>query len=176
MAIVTPEAQLVALFNAKNSGMPQALTVADVDFSVASVLDGGSEGRNSKATITAKTGSEHFTGAKELHYTRLAASIVGAKAVTADLADWDTDAEVLAILNADVIAAGKTEDAFELDELTITRDGTGTDEDPMVITVALNPGHLKYIDGQVAVYTVTEEIQKTDLSGTDGELDGFTVA
>ncbi|ANZ48459.1 hypothetical protein BIZ78_gp116 [Erwinia phage vB_EamM_Caitlin] len=176
MAIVTPQAQLVALFNAKNSGLAQALTVADIDFGTVSVLDGGTGGRESKVTITAKAGSEHFTGAKELHYTRLAAGIVGAKAVTAALADWDTDEEVLAVLNADVITAGKTEDAFALADLTIGRTGTGTDEDPMVITITINAGHLKYNEGQVAVYTVTEEIQKTDLSGTDGELDGFTVA
>jgi hypothetical protein len=42
--------------------------------------------------------------------------------------------------------------------------------------VSINAGHIKYLPGQVATYTVTEEIQKTDLSTTDGELDGFTVA
>ena len=173
MAIVSFKTQLVALFNAKNTGLAQALTVDDVDFGTVTALEGGADGRESKVTITAQAGSEHFSGAKELHYTRLAASVVGAKAVTADLADWDTDAEVLAILNADVIAAGKTEDAFAADELTITRAGTGTDEDPMIITAAIKAGHIKYNEGTVATYTVTKEIQKTDLSATNGELDGF---
>lgn len=174
MAIKSFKEQLVALFNAKNSSLAQALTVADVDISVASALDGGTGGRDTKATLTAKAESEHFTSAIEVHYTRLSPAIVGPKAVTADLADWDTDAEVLAILNADVITAGKTEDAFTLEELSIERTGTGTDEDPMVINVTVNAGHLKYLEGQVATYTVTEEISKTDLSTTNGELDGFT--
>lgn len=173
MAIKSFSEQLVALFNAGNASMAQALSVADVDLSIATALDSGTAGRNSKVTLTAKAESVHFTSAVEVHYIRLAASIVGAKAVTADLADWDTDEEVLAILNADVIAAGKTEDAFTAEELSITRDGTGTDEDPLVITVAIKPGHLKYLDGTVATYTVTEEIQKIDLSTTNGELDGF---
>ncbi|ANZ49247.1 hypothetical protein FDI85_gp119 [Erwinia phage Machina] len=178
MAIITPQAQLVALFNAKNASLPQALVVADVTFGAVDVYTPGDGGdtRNTKLTITAVADNAHFTGEKELHYTRLSSGIVGPKAVTADLADWDTDAEVLAILNADVIAAGKTEDAFALADLTITREGTGTNEDPMVIDVSINAGHIKYLPGQVATYTVTEEIQKTDLSTTDGELDGFTVA
>lgn len=32
MAIVSAQAQLVALFNAKNTGLAQALVVADIDF------------------------------------------------------------------------------------------------------------------------------------------------
>ncbi|QVW28678.1 hypothetical protein pEaSNUABM8_00181 [Erwinia phage pEa_SNUABM_8] len=174
MAIVSAQAQLVALFNTKNSGLAQALAVADVDFGAVAELTGGSEGRNSKVTITAKAGSTHFSGEKELHYIRLAAGIVGAKAVTADLADWDTDDEVIAFLNADVITAGKTEDAFVASELTISRSGAGTDEDPQVIVVAIKDGHIKYLAGTVATYTVTQEIVKTDLASTNGELDGFT--
>ncbi|QXO09873.1 hypothetical protein pEaSNUABM38_00151 [Erwinia phage pEa_SNUABM_38] len=174
MAIKSFQQQLVELFNTKNPGLAQALSVADVDFSAASALDGGTGGRDSKITITAKAESEHFTSNVELHYIRLSAGVVGPKAVTADLADWDTDAEVLAVLNADVIAAGRAEDAFTLAELSITRDGAGTEEDPLIISVSINAGHIKYHEGQIATYTVTEEIVKTDLSTTDGELDGFT--
>lgn len=173
MAIKSFSEQLVALFNAGNASLAQALTVADVTVGAVDTLEGGAAGRNSKVTLTAKAESEHFSNAIELHYIRLSSGIVGPKAVTADLADWDTDEEVLAILNAAVITAGKAEDAFTLDELTITRNGAGTDEDPLVITVAIKPGHLKYLDGTVATYTVTEEIQKIDLSTTNGELDGF---
>ncbi|QVW56304.1 hypothetical protein pEaSNUABM6_00168 [Erwinia phage pEa_SNUABM_6] len=176
MATITPQAQLVALFNAKNSSLPQALAVSDVTFgAVAEYTPGdGSDTRNSKLTITAASESEHFTGSKELHYTRLSSGIVGTKAVTADQADWDTDEEVLAKLNADVIAAGKTSDAFAASDLTITRsDG---DNGAKVIDIRINAGHIKYLPGQVATYTITEEIQKTDMSTTNGELDGFTTS
>lgn len=177
MAIVTAQAQLVALFNAKNSGLAQALAVGDVDFGAVAAYTpaDGQDTRNSKLTITAKSDSAHFTGDKELHFTRLAASIVGAKAVTDDQADWDTDAELLAFLNADVIAAGKTQDAFALSELTITRtDGADADAGKKIIKVDLNAGHIKYLPGTIATYTITQEIVKQDLSASNGELDGFT--
>lgn len=174
MAILTPQAQIVALFNAKNSSLANALTVADVTFGAVAVYtpaDGG-DTRNTKVTITAADNSEHFTGAKELHYTRLAAStLVGNKAVTEAQADWDTDEEVLAKFNTDV-AAKYASDAFALNDLTIVR--TDGDSGAKVITINLKVGHGKFIDGVAAVYTVTEEIQKTDLSTTNGDLDGFT--
>lgn len=174
MAIVSAQAQLVALFNAKNTGLAQALTVADIDFGAVTVYTPGDGGdtRNAKLTITAKSDSEYFTGEKELHYTRLAgAGLVGNKAHTEDQADWDTDDEVLAKFNADVIAAGKTEDAFVASELTFTR--TDGDNGEKIITVTINAGHIKYIEGDAAVYTITQEVVKTDLSTTNGELDGF---
>jgi len=173
MAIITPQAQLVALFNAKNSSLAQALAVADVTFgAVADYAPGdGSDTRNSKLTITAVADNTHFTGEKELHFTRLSSGIIGPKAVTADQADWDTDEEVLAKLNADVITAGKTSDEFALSDLTITR--TDGDNGAKVIDISIKAGHIKYLPGQVATYTVTEEVQKTDLSTTNGELDDF---
>ncbi|ANZ48737.1 hypothetical protein BIZ83_gp116 [Erwinia phage vB_EamM_ChrisDB] len=177
MAIVSAQTQLVALFNAKNTGLAQALAVADVDFGAVAVYTPGDGGdtRNSKLTITAKAGSEHFSGEKELHYTRLAgAGLVGNKALTEDQADWDTDEEVLAKFNADVIAAGKTEDAFVESELTFTR--TDGQDGAKVITVAIKAGHIKFIEGDAAVYTITQEVVKTDLSTTNGELDGFTTS
>lgn len=171
MAIKSFQEQLVALFNTKNSSLPQALTVADVDFGAVATLDGGTAGRNSKLTITAKAESVHFASALELRYTRLAAGVIGAKAVTDDQADWDTDEEVLAFVNADLIAAGKTEDAFALTDLTIER--TDGEDGEKVITVNVKDGNIKYLPGVLATYTVTQEIVKTDLSTTNGELDGF---
>lgn len=171
MAIKSFQEQLVALFNTKNSSLPQALTVADVDFGAVATLEGGTAGRNSKLTITAKAESVHFSSALELHYIRLAAAVIGAKAVTDDQADWDTDEEVLAFVNADLIAAGKTEDAFALTDLTIER--TDGEDGKKVITVNVKDGNIKYLPGVLATYTVTQEIVKTVLSTTDGELDGF---
>ena len=174
MAIVSAQAQLVALFNAKNTGLAQALVVADIDFGAVAAYTPADhkDKRNAKLTITAKSGSEHFTGEKELHYTRLAgAALVGNKALTEDQADWDTDEEVLAKFNADVIAAGKTEDAFVASELTFTRTDGGSGE--KIITVAIKAGHIKYIEGDAAVYTITQVVVKTDLGTTDGELSGF---
>lgn len=171
MAIKSFKEQLVALFNTKNSSLAQALTVADVDFGAVATLEGGSAGRNSKLTITAKAESVHFTGALELHYTRLPPTFVVDKPVTDDLADWDTDEEVLAFVNADVIAADRTQDAFALSELTIDR--TDGEDGVKVITVSVKDGNIKYLPGVLATYMVTQEIVKTDLSTTDGELDGF---
>ncbi|ANZ50601.1 hypothetical protein STRATTON_176 [Erwinia phage vB_EamM_Stratton] len=170
----TAQAQFIAMFNADNTGLAQALVEADVTFGAVAEYDPADEAdtRNSKVTLTAVAESTHFTGEKEFHFTRLAASIVGAKAVTDDQADWDTDAEVLAFLNADVITAGKTDDAFALSELDIVR--TDGADDAKVITVTIKAGHLKFLPGDVAVYTITQEITKTDLSTTNGELNGFT--
>lgn len=173
MAIKSFKDQLVALFNAKNSSLAQALASADVDFGTVEDLTGGDAGRNTKLTVTAKGDSVHFTGSKELHYIRIAsAALIGAKAVTDDQADWDTDEEVLAFVNADLITAGKTEDAFTAAELTIGR--TDGEDGEKVISVSVNAGHIKYLPGLLVAYTVTQEIVKTDLSTTDGELDGFT--
>lgn len=172
MAIKSFKAQLIALFNAVNSSLPQALTEADVDVGVVTELVGGTGNRDSKVTLTAKAESTHFENTLELHYARLSSGIIGPKAVTADLADWDTDEEVLAIFNADVITAEKTEDAFTLAELTISREDG--EDGAKIINVSINEGHIKYHPGQAVTYTVTEEIQKTDLSTTNGELNGFT--
>lgn len=177
MAIVTAQAQLVALFNAKNSSLAQALTVGDVDFGAVAAYSptDGADTRNSKLTITAKTASIYFTGAKELHYTRLPAAVIGAQAITEDQANWDTDAKVLAKVNAVVIAAGKTQDEFAQADLTITRtDGTGGDAGKKIVTVAIKAGHIKYLAGNLAVYTITQPIVKNDLSAANGELDTFT--
>lgn len=172
MAIVSAAAQLVAAFNAKNPTLPQALAVGDVTFTTpAEHAPGGGDNRNTEVTLTALAESTHFEGSVVLHYIRLAAGVVGAKAVTDDQADWDTDEEVLAFLNADVIAAGKTEDAFAAPELTFVR--TDGEDGEKIITVSIKEDHLKYLPGVIATYTVTQEIQKTDLSTTDGELDGF---
>lgn len=176
MAVISAQDQLVALFNAANSGLANPLTSADVTFGAVADYAPADSGdtRNSKLTITATAESANFTGEKELHYTRIdSLNIIGAKAVTADQADWDTDEEVLAFVNADLITAGKTEDAFALSELTITReDGDGGEK---IITVMVKEGHIKYQPASLAVYTVTQEVVKTDLSTTNGELDGFGV-
>lgn len=173
MAIKSAKDQLIALFNAKNPSLPQALTADDVTFGAVAAYapaDGG-DTRNSKLTITATEGNAHFKNALELHYTRKAAGIVGAQAVTADQADWDTDAEVLAFLNADVITAGQTEDAFAEADLTFTR--TDGENGAKVIEVAIKDGHLKFLAGVVATYTITQEVTQSDLSAANGELDEF---
>ncbi|HCJ5818772.1 TPA: hypothetical protein NU463_004416 [Escherichia coli] len=174
MAVISAKDQLVELFNAANSGLPSPLTAADVTFGAVADYSPADSGdtRNTELTITATAESANFTGVKELHYTRLNLSdIIGEKAVTADQAEWDTDEEVLAFVNADLIAAGKTEDAFALSELIIKREDGSSGE--KVITVKVKSGHIKYRPGSPAVYTVTQPIVKTDLSTTNGELDGF---
>lgn len=174
MAVISAKDQLVALFNAANSGLPSPLTAADVTFGAVADYSPADSGdtRNSKLTITATEESANFTGEKELHYTRLdSLNIIGAKAVTADQAEWDTDEEVLAFVNADLIAAGKTEDAFALSELTITREDGSSGE--KIITVKVKEGHIKYQPASLAVYTVRQPVVNTDLSTTNGELDGF---
>lgn len=173
MAVVSAKLQLIALFNAKNPSLSPALTEADVDFGApADYTPSGEDTRNTKLTITAKSGNEYFIDAKELHYTRdVSEGVVGAKALTEYQADWDTDDKVLTKLNADLITAGKTKDAFAVGELTFTR--TGGRDEALVIEVAVKANHIKYLPGKLATYTITEPILKTDLSGTNGELDPF---
>lgn len=116
MAVISAKDQLVALFNAANSGLPSPLTAADQ-------------------------------------------------------AEWDTDEEVLAFVNAELFGDGETEDPFALSELTITREDGSSGE--KIITVKVKEGHIKYQPASLAVYTVTQPIVKTDLSTTNGELGGF---
>lgn len=169
----TAQSQLVAIFNTDNPSLAQALTDTDVTFGAVAEYAPADETdtRNTNVSITAVEDSTHFTGTKELHYTRLAASVVGAKAVTDDQADWDADDEVLAFLNADVISAGKPDDSFVASELELVR--TDGENGEKIITIAIKAGHLKYLPGTLATYTITQEVQKTDLSSTNGELNGF---
>ncbi|QVW55317.1 hypothetical protein pEaSNUABM29_00277 [Erwinia phage pEa_SNUABM_29] len=175
MAVTSAQAQLVALFNAVNGSVPNALVVADVTFGAVSAYtpaDGG-DTRNTKLIITAAAESANFIGEKELHYIRLdVADGIGDKTITADQADWDEDSEVLAKVNAD-FQVTHPDDEFALSDLTITRsDGTGTDK---IIAVAIKDGHIKFLGNSLAQYTIKQEVTKTDLSTTNGELDGFTI-
>ena len=173
MAVVSAKLQLIALFNAKNPSLSPALAEGDVDFGApATYAPGGEDTRNTKLTITAKNGNEHFINAKELHYTRdISEGVIGAKALTEDQAGWDTDDKVLVKVNADLITAGKTKDAFAVGELTFTRTGGGAEA--LVVEVAVKANHIKYLAGKLATYTVTQPIVKTDLANTNGELDPF---
>lgn len=105
MAVISAKDQLVALFNAANSGLPSPLTAADVTFGAVADYSPADSGdtRNSKLTISREDGS---SGEK-------------------------------------------------------------------VITVMVKEGHIKFQPASLAVYTVTQPIVKTDLSTTNGELDGF---
>lgn len=174
MAIISAKDQLVALFNAKNPNLAIPLTSADIDFgAVSAVTPSTNYPHTARITITAKTASPNFQGEKTLYYYRLPASVlVGAKNLSANQADWDTDEEVLAKFNAHVIEVGRTEDEFALSELTITRE-TGEDGKE-IITVTIKAGHIKYIEGVAAVYTITND-SRVDLATTNGELDGYSI-
>ncbi|MGL5397355.1 MAG: hypothetical protein ACRDBQ_19060 [Shewanella sp.] len=173
MAVVSAKAQLIAIFNAKNLSMSPMLSESDVDFGAPAAYNpGGGDTRNTKLTITAKAGNEHFINSKELHYTReISEGVIGPKALTEDQAGWDTDDKVLVKINADMITVGKTNDGFSVGELTFTR--TGGSGEPLVVEVAVKAGHIKYLPGKLATYTITQPIVKVDLSATDGELNEF---
>ena len=166
------QAQLVALYNAKNPTLPTPLAVADVDFSAVSV---GAGEKNSELTITAKAESVNFENAKLLTYTRLALAL-GAIAVEDEEENWDTAPEVLAKFNAAVQASNVkfADDEFVVGEITIDRQPNADDAEKTDITVTVNAGHLKFLPGVAVVWTISQPIQKTDLAGTDGDLDGFT--
>ena len=78
---------------------------------------------------------------------------------------------MLAFVNAELFGDGETEDPFALSELTISREDGSSGE--KVITVMVKEGHIKFQPVSLGVYTVTQPIVKTDLSTTNGELDGF---
>lgn len=173
MAVISAKDQLIALFNSSNPGLTPPLTAADVALSAVSAYTPGDGGdtRNSKVTMTGEIASQYYTGEKELHFTRLTGNgLLGDKSLTEDQADWDTDEEVLARFNADMLTLNGV-DAFTLEELTINRtDGQDTDK---IIVVHINAGHLKFLEGDAATYFIKQPIVKTDLSTTDGELNGF---
>ena len=173
MAIISAKDQLVALFNAKNPNLAIPLTPADIDFgAVSAVTPSTNYPHTARITVTAKTASPNFQGEKTLYYYRLPASVlVGAKNLSANQADWDTDEEVLAKFNAHVIEVGRTEDEFALSELTITRseqfdDGGKTAID---ITFTVKPENLQY----VGVHIIRIWNGKDSLQTKTAELDGF---
>lgn len=164
----TSQEQIVELFNAANPSLPSALTVADVDFGAVAAAAEGAE-KNTTLTITAKSGSLNFSGSKELTYNRIAFT-AGAVPVDDDMTNWDTNDEVLAHFNT-LVQQTHADDAFSLDEVTITTAANADDSTKTDVTVAIKDGHQKFLAGEAVVWTISKA--KTDLSSTNGDLDGF---
>ncbi len=171
----TFQQQLIDAVNAKNSSLDPALTVADVDFGAVSEASpsGDSDTRNSKITLTAKAESQHYKGEKEFHYTRLVSqSLITLTEVTAETTEVE-DSVIIAKLNEDIVAKGYTDDEFKAEELTIQKADAG--DGNFNYTVSVNEGHIKFLAGQIAVYSYKKPApEKVALSGLEGELDGFT--
>lgn len=72
-----------------------------------------------------------------------------------------------------MVAKGYADDAFAEGELTIEKsDG---DSGAKVYTVKVNAAHIKFLAGTIATFTYTNPVPpKVELSGLEGELDGFT--
>lgn len=168
MATKTPQEQLVALFNTANSGLATPLTVSDVDFGAVSNTSEGSD-KNSTLTITAKAASINFSGSKALTYNRLAIAL-GTVEINDDVTNWDTDAEVLAHFNT-LIQQTHADDAFVAEDITFTSAANADDASKTDITVTIKAGHTKFLPGEAVKWTIAKA--KTDLSGTEGNLDGF---
>lgn len=168
MATKTPQEQIVALFNAANSGLATPLAVADVDFGAVSAGANGAA-KNSTLTITAKAASVNFSGSKALTYNRLALSL-GAVSVSDDVSNWDTDAEVLAHFNT-LVQQTHADDAFVAADITVATAANADDSSKTDVTVTIKAGHMKFLPGEAVKWTIAKA--KTDLSGTNGDLDGF---
>lgn len=168
MATKTPQEQLVELFNAANPSLPTPLSVADVDFA-AVVAAAEGDAKNTKLTITAKGSSTNFAGSKELTYNRLAFT-KGDMPVEDAMTNWDTDEEVLAHFNT-LLQQDHADDALALSDITISTAANADDATKTDVTVAINAGHAKFLPGEAVVWTISKA--KTDLSGTNGELNGF---
>jgi len=168
MATKTPQEQLVELFNAANTGLATPLAVADVDFGAVAAGAEGAE-KNSTLTITAKAASINFSGSKALTYNRLALAL-GAVSVDDDVANWDTDAEVLAHFNT-LVQQTHADDVFAAGDITVASAANADDNTKTDVTVTINAGHMKFLPGEAVKWTIAKA--KTDLSGTNGDLDGF---
>lgn len=164
--------QLIEAVIAKNSGTASNLTVGDVDFGAVAEFSGDA-GRNTKITLTAKAESQNFKGEKEFHYTRLVSqSLITLTEVTAETTEVE-DSVIIAKLNEDIVAKGYTDDEFKAEELTIQKTDAG--EGNFNYTVSVNEGHIKFLAGQIAVYSYKKPApEKVALSGLEGELDAFT--
>lgn len=168
MATKTPQEQLVALFNTANSGLATPLTVSDVDFGAVSDTSQGSD-KNSTLTITAKATSINFSSSKALTYNRVTLDL-GAVSVDDDVANWDTDAEVLAHFNT-LVQKTHADDAFVAADITVASAANADDSSKTDVSVTIKAGHIKFLAGKAVTWTIAKA--KTDLSGTEGNLNGF---
>jgi hypothetical protein len=164
----TAHEQLIELFNTANPDLATPLTEGDVDFGDVAAEAEGAE-KNSKLTITAKASSPNFSGAKELNYDRVTFA-PGATPVDDEMTNWDSNEEILGHFNT-LLQTTRPDDAFALNEVTITSAANADDAEKTDVTVAINAGHAKFLPGTAVVWTISKA--KTDLSSTDGTLNGF---
>lgn len=176
----TAQAQLIALFNADNASLAHALVEADVTFGgVATYAPAdNADKRNSKLTLTAKDDSVNFSGTKELHYTRLALAL-GSIEITPDSdADWESSSKALETLNAELKKL-HPDDEFTAQEATadVVTYADGEDANGHATrTYALDSSHIKWLATEtlLVVTRLPKPVEKTDLSTTNGELNGFS--
>ncbi|QVW28679.1 hypothetical protein pEaSNUABM8_00182 [Erwinia phage pEa_SNUABM_8] len=160
--------QFLALYNTNNPSLPQPLTLADAEILDPNAYEGG--GKNTMVEIHALPESTVFTGMIEVHYTRLDTGLSN-ETVEGSPDDWRDDAFVTAALNTR-LQANFPDDMFMQGELNIGRN----DELNGSLSVIVNwPRSFKFLPPQgpngVVKFTISS---KTQLAGTDGELNGFS--
>lgn len=170
MAIISTAQQIVDLYNTKNNfSGDKALLVGDVTFGTpVEALKDDTLNRNTETVITAVSSSTHFKGALTLSYRRIVIGFEGTEVIDGDTAEWAKDDYAIGVMNAHLQVQYKN-DAFTADDLTITRRPqaeSGYYEVQIVVK-----DHLKFLDATV-VFAINQT--KTDLSTTNGELDGFS--
>lgn len=169
---------VVDLYNAKNSSLPHALTVDDITFGTRAAVTG--ESYNFAASIAAKAESLYFKEGITLHYTRLAFPTLSDLAAREGDVDYSVDANVLSALNTALQATKPneafTDDDLNYDGLSIARAADPDDSTKTVVSVSMGGNHLKYTNNGVIFKIVISPApaEKTDLSTTNGELDGFS--
>ncbi|AXF51134.1 hypothetical protein MLDJOKPK_00282 [Salmonella phage SPAsTU] len=177
MATISTKQQLCDLYNAANPTLPHPLTVND--FSAGSRSSKTPEGEslaNFILNISAKAESQYFTGDISLVYRRLPVGFTG-ETIDGNHSDWAEDSAVLTQLNADLqrqypIDELGPDDSGENGSFSISR-AEGENAQTLDITITIR-NHMKFEDA-VIVYSIYEAVVKTDLSTTNGELDGFGV-
>lgn len=172
----TNQMMLVALYNAANTELPHQVTDKEVTFGQPVALEKGD--KNTKVTMTARTESENFKGAIELHYDRLEPGVVGRIEVTDDLALWTGENELRDRLQF-YINKVKPDDSIAPGDVEYTTEDQKDEHDSVTlrtVTCTVTEQNLRYKPGVMATFVITPKVvdNRIDLATTDGELDGFT--
>ncbi len=175
MAIITAEQQLCDLYNAANPSLPHPLTPDDVTFgSRGPYTPEDTEGMeiipNYALNMTAREDSPHFFEGITVHYRRVPTGFTGGtELVDGTLTDWNDDDFVLGYFNT-LLQRQYMRDAFLLEEVEITRVDNETEKTRDVTLSFRN--HIKFTDDTITWMVHVPE-EKFDLSGANGELNGF---
>ncbi|QVW55316.1 hypothetical protein pEaSNUABM29_00276 [Erwinia phage pEa_SNUABM_29] len=163
--------QLLDLYNAANPSLAHPATLDDVEIYNNPMQGGPSEQFNTTTYITAKEESIYFVGSTSIYYNRLPTGITSRIIDGDGVDDWQMDGHVVASINGMLDEKYANGEYFVLEDFEIER--RAGENGSLIVSVRMN--HIKYIppETETGMWEFTILPLKVDLSGTQGELNGF---